>query len=224
MGTLVGLDDPVAALQEQLAGLGVAVSATEASAGLAAEIAHYRRHMLTGSDRPRLSTLRAQCAGVLRDALPAGAHGLDIETMTAVLLDALRFTAFTDARPALIAARLRGARIVVVSNWDASLPEVLERTGLAPLLDAVVTSAAVGFAKPAPEIFTHALGVAGIAAQDAVHVGDSLAEDVAGARACGITPVLVRRDGGSPAPPADVATVSRLTELDALWPTFPSDP
>ena len=43
----------------------------------------------------------------------------------AALLAALRFAAYPDAAAALTAARARGARVIVVSNWDASLPRVL---------------------------------------------------------------------------------------------------
>ena len=111
----------------------------------------------------------------------------------------------------MVRARQAGARIVVVSNWDVSLHEVLERVGLAPLVDGVVTSAAVGAAKPAAAIFAHALGLAGVAPERAIHVGDSLDEDVRGAAACGIRPMLLRRDGRSGAPdPAGVVTDHRL--------------
>ena len=51
----------------------------------------------------------------------------------------------------------------------------------------------------------------------AIHVGDSLDEDVRGAAACGIRPVLLRREGRSGAPdPAGVVTVTSLAQLD--WP------
>jgi putative hydrolase of the HAD superfamily len=109
--------------------------------------------------------------------------------------------------------RLRGSgrRLVVVSNWDVSLHEVLERVGLAGLLDGILTSAEVGARKPDAAIFARALAVAGASAGDAIHVGDSVAEDVAGARAAGIEPVLVRRDGA--AGPAGVKTIASLAEL-----------
>jgi FMN phosphatase YigB (HAD superfamily) len=45
-------------------------------------------------------------------------------------------------------------------------------------------------------------------------VGDSLDEDVAGARAAGIEPVLIRREGGGPAP--GVRTIASLAELTDL--------
>jgi putative hydrolase of the HAD superfamily len=111
-------------------------------------------------------------------------------------------------------ARRAGAHVVVVSNWDVSLAEVLERVGLAPLIDAVVTSAAVGAAKPSPAIFAHALALAGVTAQAALHVGDSLDEDVRGAAGCGIPVVLLRRGAPAAAAPDGVATIGGLAELD----------
>jgi putative hydrolase of the HAD superfamily len=132
------------------------------------------------------------------------------------LLAALRFTAFPDVRPALVAARARGQRLVVVSNWDVSLVGVLRGLGLEPLLDGVLTSAGAGVRKPAPAIFSRALELAGVPAGDAIHVGDSLDEDVAGARAAGIEPVLIRRGPGPIV--AGVRTISSLSELVAPAP------
>ena len=50
-------------------------------------------------------------------------------------------------------------------------------------------------------------------ADQTVHVGDSLENDVAGARAAGIRPVLVRRDGAAP---PGVESIATLRELPAL--------
>jgi HAD superfamily hydrolase (TIGR01509 family) len=216
----VALAPPAPALRHELAArCAIEVSEEEAGRALAAEIAFYRSHMGLGRDLDSLARLRRRCAEVMRDALPPseGLAALDPEALTGVLLGALRFDAYPDARPALTRVRRAGARIVVVSNWDVSLAEVLERVGLAPLVDAVVTSAAVGAAKPAPAIFRHALGLAGVAAEQALHVGDNLDEDVRGAAACGIAAVLLRRDGAAAAPAPDgVSTIGGLGELD--WP------
>jgi putative hydrolase of the HAD superfamily len=224
LGTLVALAPPAPALRHELAArFAIEVSEEQAGRALAAEIAFYRAHMGLGRDRDSLAALRRRCAEVMRDALPPSERlaALDGEALTEALLSALRFDAYPDARPALLRARraaVRGFRIIVVSNWDVSLADVLERVGLAPLIDAVVTSAAVGAAKPAPAIFAHALGLAGVRAQDALHVGDSLEEDVLGAAACGIPAVLLRRDqdGGArgPVAPDGVAVVGSLAELD----------
>ena len=77
----------------------------------------------------------------------------------------------------------------------------------------MVSSAAVGAAKPDPAIFTAALERAGARPEDAVHVGDSLEKDVAGARAAGIRPVLLCRDGD---PPGGVEAIGTLSELPSL--------
>jgi putative hydrolase of the HAD superfamily len=87
-------------------------------------------------------------------------------------------------------------RLVVVSNWDCSLPEVLERVDLLALVDDVVVSAVVGAAKPDAAIFGAALAAAGCEAAAAVHVGDSHELDVEGARGAGIRALLIDRAGG----------------------------
>ncbi len=147
---------------------------------------------------------------MLREALP-GEPKLELDPLVEALLASLHFTAFTDARPALGQARARGQRLVVVSNWDVSLHGVLRALELEPLLDGVVTSAGAGARKPAPAIFEHALALIGASPDEAIHVGDSLEEDVAGARAAGIRPVLIRRDGGAGV--VGVRTISTLAEL-----------
>jgi putative hydrolase of the HAD superfamily len=111
-------------------------------------------------------------------------------------MNAIRFHAFGDAAPALAELRAAGMRLVCVSNWDVSLPDVLARCGLAGALDDVVTSAAVGAPKPDPRIFQVALEVAGCTAGETVHVGDTPEEDVDGARAAGIRALLIDRSGG----------------------------
>jgi putative hydrolase of the HAD superfamily len=60
-----------------------------------------------------------------------------------------------------------------------------------PKVAAVFDSAIVGYEKPDPRIFEHALGDLGANADDAIHVGDMPSADVAGAVAAGIRPVLV---------------------------------
>lgn len=217
MGTLVALAAPAPALRRELATrFGVEVTVAQAAAALRAEITYYRAHMGRGRDADSLAGLRRHCAEVLREALPPCDRlaALDIAELTDALLAALRFEAYADARPALLRARAAGARVVVVSNWDVSLHEVLERIGLAPLLHAVVTSAGIGAAKPAPAIFHHALALADAEPQDAIHVGDSVEEDVRGAAACGIRPLLLQRDQDAGADGSgDVPMIRSLAEL-----------
>ncbi len=193
---------------------GVELTPEQAERAIAAEISYYRAHLDEGLDPPSLARLRRRCAEVLRGALPAPGSELGLEAVEETLLESLHFSAYHDARAALIAARGLPARVFVVSNWDISLERVLQQLGLAPLLDGVVTSARAGARKPSPEIFARALAHAGVPAERAVHVGDSLEEDIAGASAAGVRPILLRRDGG-PAPPG-VTTITTLAELRAL--------
>jgi putative hydrolase of the HAD superfamily len=214
LGTLLELKPPAPRLRDELAArFGVKVSVEEAREAIAAEIAYYRAHLNDGRDGVSLAVLRERCARSMRDAfgrdvrsrLPQGGE------LVEALLASLRFEPFPDACEALPRLRDAGRRLVVVSNWDVSLHEVLERVGLAGLLDGIVTSAEVGLRKPAPGIFERALEVAGVAATEAVHVGDTLGEDVSGARAAGIEPILLLRGGG--AGPGGVRTIASLLEL-----------
>ncbi len=215
LGTLVALEPPAPRLRQQLvARLGVEVTARQAERAIAAEISFYRQHLQTGKDPESLTALRQRCAAVLLDALPCSTAlaGSDPEQMVAILLDSLQFSVFADVRPALAAARRRGRRLIVLSNWDVSLHDVLQRLGVGALVDGILTSAEFGERKPSPSIFKRALELAGVSAADAVHVGDSLEEDVAGARAAGIEPVLLTR--GPLRAASGVRVISSLRELE----------
>jgi putative hydrolase of the HAD superfamily len=110
--------------------------------------------------------------------------------------DPARWRAFDDVRPAFERLRGRGLRLGVISNWDQRLESVLEGLGLGAMLDAVVSSAAVGLHKPDPRIFELACERVGVEPGAAVHVGDHHYADVLGARSVGMTPVLIDRFSG----------------------------
>ncbi|HEV2812480.1 MAG TPA: HAD-IA family hydrolase [Solirubrobacteraceae bacterium] len=209
LGTLLELEPPAPLLVRELAARGVRVSDEEAWTALRAEIAFYRAHHDVAGDREGLAELRARCTEVLREALPA--HARDATDLQGALLAALRFRPYDEVPAALAALRARGTRLVVVSNWDVSLHDALADTGLDALVDGALSSAEAGAAKPDPLIFERALALAGVRPSEAIHVGDSVEFDVAGARAAGIEPVLVVRDG-APAP-GGVETIASLSSL-----------
>lgn len=207
MGTLVELEPPAGHLVSELAARGVHVAPEDAARAIAAEIALYRAEHDTAVDAASLAALRDRCAAVIAAELGGLPHALARDA----LLGAIRFRAYPDAAPALRALRAGGHRLAVVSNWDVSLHDVLVRTGLAALVDAVVVSATVRVAKPDPAIFALALERLGARAEAALHVGDDPALDVAGARSAGIEAVLIARDGAA-GPPG----VRTIASLDAL--------
>jgi putative hydrolase of the HAD superfamily len=209
LGTLVELERPWPHLVAELRARGVAVSEDDAKRAMLAEMAYYKRNHDDAKDFAGLKDLRRRCAAIVREELGTALPPADVEE---AMLAAIRFRPYPEVPGVLAALRDRGVARVVVSNWDVSLHDVLERTDLRPLVDAVVTSAEFGAAKPDPAIFARALEIAGgVAAADALHAGDDLDADVGGARAAGITPVLVARDGAA-APPG----VRTIPSLDGL--------
>lgn len=207
LGTLVALDDPVPRLRAGLTERGFAVEEEAVARAFAAEVAYYIEHHLEGRDQSTLAELRNRCASVLRDELAI--PELPLPDAREVLLGALSFSAFPDAAPALRELRDRGLGLVVVSNWDCSLRGVLESAGLLELVDDAISSAEAGAAKPDPAPFLAALRAAGREPDQAVHVGDSEENDVRGAAAAGIRPVLLDRDGGG----GDIASLAELAAV-----------
>ncbi len=106
---------------------------------------------------------------------------------------------FPDVVPAIEALHAAGVRLAVISNWLWDGPELLHALELARHFEALIISARVGYNKPHPGIFEHALRVMKVDPAAAIHVGDSYAADVVGARRVGITPVLIDRQQSGPA-------------------------
>lgn len=197
LGTLVELEPPWISLRDRVP---EEVSDERLVAALRAEMAYYREHAQEGRDEASLADLRERCAALV-------SRELGVEIAVDELVSAIRFSPYPDAVPALRRLRDRGMRLVAVSNWDCSLPGVLEGCGIDGLLDGVVTSAGAGARKPAPAIFAAALELAGVQSDEALHVGDTADEDVAGARAAGIRPLLIDRQGSG-------GDISSLEEID----------
>jgi putative hydrolase of the HAD superfamily len=213
LGTLVELESPVPRLRERLGELGFDVDEERVARAFGAEVAYYVEHHVEGRDQSTLAALRNRCAAVLLDELAI--PELPLADAREALLASIAFRAFPDAAPALRELRARGPRLVVASNWDCSLREVLATAGLLELVDDAVSSAEAGAAKPDPAVFRAALAAAGCEPDDAAHVGDSEENDVAGARAAGVRAVLVRRDGGRESA-SGAPVIASLAELAAV--------
>jgi len=83
----------------------------------------------------------------------------------------------------------------LISNFDhpPHVHALVSELGLEEFFAAVVVSGDVGIKKPDPRIFHLALQITGLQPEEVVHVGDA-EQDVLGARAAGILPILLQRD------------------------------
>jgi len=103
-----------------------------------------------------------------------------------------------DCVDTLRALRERGLGLVIVSNVDDDyLEPIMQNLGLAPLFDHWISSQSAGSCKPDAGIFLRALEVAGLGPEEVVFVGDSRVHDVQGARAVGMSTVLLAQGGRS---------------------------
>jgi len=132
--------------------------------------------------------------------------------LEAAFVDPANFTVYPEAREALNALRAAGYRLAIVSNWSWQLPDLCAALDLAAPFERIVASARVGFAKPHPGIFRHALVEMRVAPDGGVHVGDNPVADVGGGLEAGIRPVLLDRDGRN----AGVEAPHRVADLRAL--------
>ncbi len=86
-----------------------------------------------------------------------------------------------------------GHRLGVVSNAEGRVERDLAGAGFAGLFETVVDSHVVGVEKPDPAIFHIAMERMNVAPETAMFLGDVPAVDVVGARAAGLTAVLLDR-------------------------------
>lgn len=119
-----------------------------------------------------------------------------------------------DVLPSLRALRALGRQLVVVSNANGTVPKLAERLGLTECVECVLDSHIEKVEKPDPRFFEIALERSGARRQSTIHVGDLYEVDVVGARAAGITPVLL--DAADLYPDADCLRVRSLREVVEL--------
>ena len=124
---------------------------------------------------------------------------------------------YPDVLPALDALTRAGIRLCVISNFVWGAPELIHDLELARHFESLVISARIGFQKPNPGIFRHALEQMRVAPERALHVGDSYRADVLGARRLGIRAALIARATGDPARLRDEHSDPELLVLSDLF-------
>jgi len=181
-------------------------------AGLAAELPEIRRaqrEAMRAVFRDYLPRRYYLHRDLFRDAAAGTMRGLGVEP-DAEHLDRFRDLQWAlhkrdfQLRPGVVetlqALRERGLHIGMVSNIDEDqLAHLLEVAGVRPYFDSLLSSEAAGACKPHAAIFEEALRRAGCAPGEALFVGDTLAQDIAGANAMGMRSVLIwHRDDKQP--------------------------
>ncbi len=211
--TLVELD--TAMLSARLAERGAIVSQHAIDAGLPAAWRRHEEAVAAGTRHPWHDFMRA-----LLDAAGVGAGA-------AALVDWLfseqpRRNLFRRDVPgmrALVDELAAELPLVVVSNSEGKLVELLTELGWAHRFVAIADSTVLGVAKPDPAIFAWALARLDVPAADVVHVGDSREADVDGALAAGLRAVWFGR-GAHLRPDDDPARVAACPDAAALRATL----
>ncbi len=151
----------------------------------------------------RLKRFDTQVLDALGAPVPPDAFFRSLE---AAFAERAAWWVFDDVPEALDVMQQAGLRLAVISNWGWAAPELLHTLELARHFEALVISDRVGYLKPSAGIFQHAFELLAVTPEDAVHVGDSVAADVEGAKGVGMRVVLMDRSG----PDQRSSTVSPL--------------
>jgi putative hydrolase of the HAD superfamily len=121
-------------------------------------------------------------------------------------------TMYPDAIPFLEMLKSSGIKIAIVSNCSQHTRELLVSVGVAALADALVLSCEVGCIKPGAQIYRHALGQVGVAAEDALFVDDQ-AVFCAASEMLGMSSAQIVRGAGNG---KATTVVKSLLEAEAL--------
>jgi HAD superfamily hydrolase (TIGR01662 family) len=124
------------------------------------------------------------------------------------------FELYDDVPDALGALRAAGLRIGLVSNSSRDVREFADHHGL--VVDAGISSFHHGRTKPHASIFRAVLDLLEVEPDETVMVGDTIADDIDGARALGMEAILLDREGKRPEFEPRIATLSDLAPLLGL--------
>jgi HAD superfamily hydrolase (TIGR01662 family) len=125
----------------------------------------------------------------------AGVRGV-AEAITDGWLHSENFELYEDAIPVLETLHRHGLKIGLVSNTSRDLDAFIDHFALD--VDAWLASGRHGKVKPSPTIFRAVLELLEVEPEASAMVGDSLADDIEGARALGMSAFLLDREGRYP--------------------------
>jgi len=127
------------------------------------------------------------------------------------------WTLYPETEAVLSQLRVQGMELGIISNFDSRLFTILRGLGIDRLFDTVTISSLTQAAKPAPKIFQSALEKHAVDPEEALHIGDSVRDDLEGATRAGLMGVLLDREsrisGALPTAAVRIATLSELPPL-----------
>jgi len=112
-----------------------------------------------------------------------------------------------------------GARLAVLSNSEGRLAELLAEISIADPFAAIIDSGRVGIEKPDRRIFELTLELLGVPDAEPIHIGDSWAADVVGARDAGWRSIWYGR-GVKPTGDPRIASARDPAEVRAALTAF----
>ncbi len=127
-----------------------------------------------------------------------------------------------DALPTLSALRSAGFLMGAISNGsdDDNTQALIDKGGIRPYFEYILTSGTFGKRKPHPEIFLKALSYFGTPPSETVMIGDDYEADITGAQAAGMQSIWITRRVEAPvairAEGRPLAVVSALSEIPAI--------
>ena len=121
------------------------------------------------------------------------------------------FSLYEDVLPTLAELRRRGYLLGMLSNTARDLHDFVAHHGID--VDAVLTSAVHGKTKPHATIFRRMLELLPADAEETLMVGDTLADDIEGARSVGMQAVLLDRGDRYPDIPGRIRSLGELLDL-----------
>jgi len=135
----------------------------------------------------RIQCLAQQCAVTFRRSKLKEIADLSVEAWQ-------QYVALDPASHKTLATLCKGRTLGLISNFEhpRHVHRVLTEHRLSSFFETIVVSGAVGIKKPDPRIFELALEQTGLSSSEVVYIGDT-ADDIAGAQAAGILPILLRR-------------------------------
>ncbi len=123
-----------------------------------------------------------------------------------------------DAVEVLSHLKSNGYKTGLISDCSAEVPAIWQDTPFAPLFDVTIFSCKVGVKKPSPRIYQLAIEQLGVEPHGCLYIGDGSSQELTGAAAVGMHPILIRD------PDEDSAEVHRVDAEAEKWggPVIPS--